>query len=328
MLTLEVKTTKNLLAFSGGVDSTALFFLLLEQNVPFDIAIVNYNTRKQSKQEVVYALSLALKYKKQCFIHDVHLASSNFEYIARQARYEFFEELIDEYKYETLLTAHQLNDKLEWFFMQLARGAGLSELLGLNETLAKSNYTILRPLLNISKSTLKTYLNERQIKYFYDESNEDTSFTRNYFREEFCTKFIDKFESGVQKSFTYLHNDLNSLDIVQTPLFKHKELEIFKNLHDDNLNIRVIDLALKQRGYLLSHAQREEILKQKECVISTWAIVLDTVGIFICPSKQTVMPNKFKELCREKKIPKKIRPYLFDEHIDMNHFSPMLLSLN
>jgi tRNA(Ile)-lysidine synthase len=321
MLTLEVKTTKNLLAFSGGVDSTALFFLLVEQNIPFDIAIVNYNTRKQSKQEVVYALSLALKYKKQCFIHDVQLASSNFEYKARQARYEFFEELIDEYEYETLLTAHQLNDKLEWFFMQLSRGAGLSELLGLNEKLEKSNYTILRPLLNISKSTLETYLNERQIKYFYDESNKDTSFMRNYFREEFCTKFMDKFESGVQKSFAYLHNDLTSLDIAQTPLFKHKELEIFKNLHDDNLTIRVIDMALKQRGYLLSHAQRKEILKQKECVISTWAIVIDTLGIFICPLRQAVMPKKFKELCREKKIPKKIRSYLFDENIDMNQFS-------
>ena len=321
MLTLEVKTKKNLLAFSGGVDSTALFFLLVEQNIPFDIAIVNYNTRKQSKQEVVYALSLALKYKKQCFIHDVQLASSNFEYTARQARYEFFEELIDEYEYETLLTAHQLNDKLEWFFMQLSRGAGLSELLGLNEKLEKSNYTILRPLLNISKSTLETYLNERQIKYFYDESNKDTSFMRNYFREEFCTKFMDKFESGVQKSFAYLHNDLTSLNIAQTPLFKHKELEIFKNLHDDNLTIRVIDMALKQRGYLLSHAQRKEILKQKECVISTWAIVIDTLGIFICPLRQAVMPKKFKELCREKKIPKKIRSYLFDENIDMNQFS-------
>jgi tRNA(Ile)-lysidine synthase len=132
---------------------------------------------------------------------------------------------------------------------------------------------------------------------------------------------MDKFESGVQKSFAYLHNDLTSLNIAQTPLFKHKELEIFKNLHDDNLTIRVIDMALKQRGYLLSHAQRKEILKQKECVISTWAIVIDTLGIFICPLRQAVMPKKFKELCREKKIPKKIRSYLFDENIDMNQFS-------
>jgi tRNA(Ile)-lysidine synthase len=328
MLPLDVKTHKNLLAFSGGVDSTALFFLLMEQNIPFDIAIVNYNRRKQAKHEVVYALSLALKYKKQCFIHDVHLEDSNFEHTARQIRYEFFEEIIEEYKYETLLTAHQLNDKLEWFFMQLSRGAGLSELLGLNERLEKPNYTILRPLLNVSKATLEAYLIGHKIKYFYDESNHDTAFTRNYFREEFCCKFIQKFEQGVQKSFQYLNNDLNSLNIAYTPLFIHNELEVFKNHHDDNLNIRIIDASLKKRGYVLSYAQRQEIRKQKEGVISNWAIQINSLGIFICPRRQTVMPKKFKEACREYKIPKKIRAYLCDENIEIKQFYQMLLSFN
>ena len=41
----KIKNSKNLLAFSGGVDSTALFFLLLKENISFDIAIVNYNVR-------------------------------------------------------------------------------------------------------------------------------------------------------------------------------------------------------------------------------------------------------------------------------------------
>ena len=42
-----IKTKKNLLAFSAGIDSTALFFLLLDNNIHFDIAIVNYNQRAQ-----------------------------------------------------------------------------------------------------------------------------------------------------------------------------------------------------------------------------------------------------------------------------------------
>ena len=50
-----LKDGKNLLAFSGGVDSTALFFLLLREKIPFDIAIVNYQTREQSSEEVAYA---------------------------------------------------------------------------------------------------------------------------------------------------------------------------------------------------------------------------------------------------------------------------------
>ena len=63
---LGIKNTKNLLAFSGGIDSTALFFMMQERNIPFDIAIVDYNQRIQSKDEIIYATQLAHKYKKKC----------------------------------------------------------------------------------------------------------------------------------------------------------------------------------------------------------------------------------------------------------------------
>ena len=62
-----IKNQKNLLAFSAGVDSVALFFLLLEQNISFDIAIVDYNLRAQSKDEISYAKELAFKYNKFTF---------------------------------------------------------------------------------------------------------------------------------------------------------------------------------------------------------------------------------------------------------------------
>ncbi|MDD3835568.1 MAG: ATP-binding protein, partial [Sulfurimonas sp.] len=45
----QLRGKKNLLAFSGGVDSSALFFLLLGENIEFDIAIVNYKQRAQSE---------------------------------------------------------------------------------------------------------------------------------------------------------------------------------------------------------------------------------------------------------------------------------------
>ena len=121
-----IKESKNLLAFSAGVDSCALFFLLQEQNIPFDIAIVDYNLREQSKEEINYAKQLAFKYNKQVFIKEVTLETSNFEKKARDIRYTFFEDLIHDYNYNTLIAAHQLNDKLEWFMMQLSKGSGLS----------------------------------------------------------------------------------------------------------------------------------------------------------------------------------------------------------
>ena len=65
--------SSNLLAFSAGVDSTALFFYLLEKNIPFDIAIVNYHTRATSDEEVEYAKNLAKRYNKKIFIKDCFL---------------------------------------------------------------------------------------------------------------------------------------------------------------------------------------------------------------------------------------------------------------
>ena len=314
-----IKNQKNLLAFSAGVDSCALFFLLLEQNISFDIAIVNYNVRIQAMQEVAYARELALKYNKQIFIRDIKLEnSSNFEKTARDIRYKFFEEIILEDSYEILITAHQLNDKLEWFLMQLSKGAGLVELIGFNEFEQKNNYKIYKPLLNITKDELENYLKMNNHKYFIDESNFDEKYKRNFFRHNFSNLFLQNFSSGVKKSFEYLQNDLNSLNIQNKPIKKIEELEIFLNQKDDNLNIRTIDLSLKKRGVLLSSAQRNEILKQKEITISHKInISILENYIWIAPNCSETIDKKSKEKYRTNKIPKNIRTYIFCKNIDL-----------
>lgn len=314
-----VKNQKNLLAFSAGVDSTALFFLLLEQNIPFDIAIVNYNLRVQSKDEISYAKELATKYNKKIFIHEVILEnSSNFEKKARDIRYAFFEEIIELYSYDNLITAHQLNDKLEWFMMQLSKGAGLVELIGFNEFEQKNNYQIYKPLLNITKDELENYLKINNYKYFVDQSNFDEKYKRNYFRHNFSNKFLEEFSFGVKKSFEYLQNDLNSLNIQSNPIKRIEELEIFLNLKDNNLNIRTIDLSLKKRGILLTSAQRDEILRQKEITISHKInISIQENYIWIAPSCNEIIDKKFKEIYRVNHIPKNMRAYIFREKIEL-----------
>ena len=314
-----IQNQKNLLAFSAGVDSSALFFLLLEQNIPFDIAIVNYNLRVQSKDEVFYAKNLASKYKKNIFLKETKIENiSNFEKNARDIRYKFFDEIILENSYENLITAHQLNDKLEWFMMQLSKGAGLVELIGFNEFEQKENHKIYKPLLNITKKELENYLKINNHKYFVDQSNFDEKYKRNYFRHTFSNKFLENFSSGVKKSFEYLQIDLDSLNIQNIPIKKIKELEIFLNQNDDNLNIRTIDLSLKKRGFLLTSAQRNEILKQKEITISHKInISIQQNHIWIAPICSEFIEKKYKELYRINKIPKNIRTYIFREKIEL-----------
>ena len=59
----------NLLAFSHGIDSTALFYILHETGVKFDLVIVDHNVREQSKFEVESAKELASKFGKKIKFH-------------------------------------------------------------------------------------------------------------------------------------------------------------------------------------------------------------------------------------------------------------------
>ncbi len=313
MIKIDINTSKNLLAFSAGIDSSALFFLLLENGIPFDIAIVNYNQRAQALQEVQYAKDLAKKYNKKCFIKEVNLnTKSNFEKKARDIRYDFFEKIIKENSYKSLITAHQLNDSLEWFLMQLFKGAGLVELLGLKEREEKDDYYLLRPLLQYDKEELLNYLKKNKHKYFIDESNSDFKYTRNKIRSQFSNEFISLYKEGIKKSFTYMKEDLNSLNINIKEVYKEKKLKIFEKHEDDNINIRIIDKVLKTYGVLISAKTRALILKDQHLVVShKLCINIKNDYIWICPYIEETMDKNFKEKCRINKIPKNIRPYLY-----------------
>lgn len=313
MIKLDINSSKNLLAFSAGIDSSALFFLLLENNINFDIAIVNYNQREQSLQEVLYAKTLAKKYNKKCFVKEVTLdANSNFEKKARDIRYTFFESIIKEHSYESLITAHQLNDCLEWFLMQLSKGAGLVELLGLSNSEQRDTYSLLRPLLQYDKNELLQYLHENKHKYFIDSSNAELKYTRNKIRSKFSNELIDLYKDGIKKSFSYMKKDLNSLNIDIKAVLVNNELQIYKKNHDENIDIRIIDKVLKTYGVLISSNTRKTILKDKELVIShKIALSIKDEYIWFCPYTKEKMDKDFKEKCRILNIPKNIRSYLY-----------------
>ena len=307
---------KNLLAFSAGIDSSALFFLLIENNIKFDIAIVDYGLREQSKEEVAHARSLARQYNLVCHTVTAPQFTSHFEANARKFRYDFFESLIQTHGYDNLLTAHQLNDRLEWMLMRLAKGAGLVEMTGLEAVTQREGYTLLRPLLGYSKAELLAYLEANNRPYFVDESNSDERYERNSFRKHFSDPLIDTYTEGIKRSFDYLEADREALLSGYETLFLEKELRVLK-LHDTAAKTRAVDRTLKALGYLLSASQRQEIAQSDSLVVGRkWAVAHSDIYIFIAPYRTADMPKAFKEKCRVLKIPSKIRPYLFEEGID------------
>jgi len=311
-----LKNRKNLLAFSAGVDSTALYHLLKEENIDFDIAIVNYKVRVQSEKEVEYALTLANDDNKECFTLETKLGSNNFEHTARNIRYRFFEELIEIYGYNNLITAHQLDDMLEWSLMQLCKGCGLAELIGMQPIEPRNHYNIVRPLLFTPKKSLLKFLKEKKIKYFLDHTNESTSFKRNRFRKHASSFLIEESSSGIAKSFKILLQEKANCFPPPIIYFQSKKFYCIKTPANDKLLIHHIDTLLKKEGYIASSAQRDHILNSRSIVLGgEWCIEITKKLTFISPyikPGSLKMPKWFKERCRKLRIGSKVRPYLFD----------------
>ncbi|MBN2815841.1 MAG: tRNA lysidine(34) synthetase TilS [Campylobacterales bacterium] len=304
---------KNLLAFSAGVDSTALLHLLLENNILFDIAIVDYGVRQESQDEVKYAQALAQQHNLICHLHKARKIDKNFEATARELRYRFFESLIQQFDYTNLLTAHHLGDRFEWMMMQFCKGAGCYELSGMRGVEDRGSYFLIRPLLHLDKQELLQYLQTRNIKYFEDASNSEMHYKRNEFRHTFTQPLLKKHLSGIKKSFEYIDTDCDIL-VENIEVLTINKLAYFKPSNNWRSNIVTIDKYIKSSGNVITAQERELLKSQTSTVLGRKYIVsqmptLTLIAPYIKP-QSTVMDKKFKEKMRLLKIDPKLRAYL------------------
>jgi len=307
-----LKEGRVLLAFSGGVDSTALFHLLIEHNIAFDIAHVNYHTRTSSDDEKQSAEALALTHGLSCYTHSCRLGGVNFEHRAREERYKFFGYLIKKHGYRYLLTAHQLNDRLEWLMMQMCRGSGLPEMLGIRSHDRRDEIEILRPLLEWDRDSIEAYLAEHNIPHHIDESNADERYTRNFFRHRYSAPMMRDYRDAIRRSFRYLEEDNSSL--IEPMDFT--SIDAFAYAHNPR-NIRSlvygIDTFFKHRGYLLSQHDKEALKHGGEHIIARNTVVsIVDHYTFIAPYEHNVVMDKgFREECRKLRVGAKLRGYLY-----------------
>ena len=307
----ELRQNKNLLAFSAGGDSTALLFILLENSIPFDIAIVDYGIREQSKEEVAYAKALAKEYGFTCNVHQAKPIRNNFEANARKIRYDFFESLIQKHRYDTLLTAHHLGDRFEWMLMQFCKGAGCVELAGMHEKMQRNGYMLYRPLLHVDKQELLEYLHTNNIKYFEDASNSDEKYIRNTFRHNYTKPLLEKYLQGIKKSFDYMDADVQNL-IQDSPVKKINELVCFKKTPTTRNDIYLIDKYLKSIDHLMSGNEKKLLYENRTAVIGR-KYVATTLRDYICIApyiKAKNMSKSFKEKMRLLHVEPKLRGYL------------------
>jgi tRNA(Ile)-lysidine synthase len=174
-----------LMAVSGGIDSMVMIHLFIAAGISPAIAHCNFNLRgKESDLDEAFVKGFAAKNKIP--FHTVSFDTTGYaeekgisiQMAARELRYRWFEEVRVEHGYESIALAHNLNDNVETFLINLTRGTGIAGLTGMRP---RFNYLI-RPLLFASRKAITDYSVQNKIKFREDRTNSDVKYVRNKIR--------------------------------------------------------------------------------------------------------------------------------------------------
>ena len=97
---------------------------------------------------------------------------------ARELRYRYFEQLIQDLKAQGVCVAHHRDDSVETLLINLIRGTGINGLTGI----APRNGHVLRPLLDVSREDILEYLSLQKQDYVTDSTNLVPDVVRNKIR--------------------------------------------------------------------------------------------------------------------------------------------------
>ena len=235
---------------------------------------MDHNIRKGSNQEAKKVKKLLKKSQINLKIHLNKIKiNKNIQAEARNIRYEILFNFCKKNKIKTLLTAHNLEDQVETFFIRLSRGSGLKGLSAM-KPLSKidSQLSLFRPLLDVKKKFLIKISKIVYGKYIKDPSNIDSKYLRTRIRN--LRKPLKK--SGIEyeqiiKSINNLSLSKDTLDIYFKKIFKDiikkKGKEILINLkqfkaHNKEIKIAIINDSIKRikRNYYNSRSKKVENL--------------------------------------------------------------------
>lgn len=204
-----------IVGLSGGPDSVFLLHYLKSLAEQYKLTLIaghlDHEWRSNSAQDAEFCKNLA----QQLDIEFVGMKASELgktvkyngsqEEVGRKLRRHFFEQIRERYNAQSIALAHHAHDQQETFFIRLLRGSSLSGLIGMKP---KDGFYI-RPLLDISKTEILTYLLANNIDYVIDPTNTDNAYLRNRIRNQIIPALQQadtRFEQNFAKTVQHLQN--------------------------------------------------------------------------------------------------------------------------
>jgi tRNA(Ile)-lysidine synthase len=180
-----------LVALSGGPDSVALLHILtrLRQELKLNLAAVYVNHRirpRAALKEEQFCwrlcddLQVVLSIRREDVPALAQKQKKSLEETARDFRYAVFEELARQGNHDKIALGHHRDDRVETILFRILRGTGPAGLRGIPVRRGK----IIRPLYEVTKEEILSYLRRHRLEYCVDQSNRSCEFARNYVRNK------------------------------------------------------------------------------------------------------------------------------------------------
>lgn len=203
-------TDRIVIGVSGGIDSMVLVHILHSLQYSIAIAHCNFQLRgKESDDDESFVKMYAEKNNIPLYINSwntneyAQKHALSVEMAARELRYNWFNTLCETHNFNKIAIAHNANDSIETFFINLLRSSGIRGLIGIPIT----NKQIIRPLLQVERKDIELYAKTNNIKFRTDSTNAENIYVRNIIRNKILPEFntiVPSSVSSISKSLDYL----------------------------------------------------------------------------------------------------------------------------
>jgi tRNA(Ile)-lysidine synthase len=234
---------------SGGTDSVALLDVLISLGYDCIIAHCNFHLRmEESSRDEEFVRNLAKELKRPFYQIDFNTIKYaeqhgiSIEMAARDLRYNWFYELLENLHAQAIAVAHHADDSIETMLMNLVRGTGLRGLTGI----PPKNKKVVRPLLCCTRPEIENYLMLHDKEHVEDSTNASIDYQRNKFRNEVIPLLAEINPSVRQTLYDTRERFEGSLAIYQQAIDMIEKLIVEKKEGLIKMNIGLI----KQQSHI------------------------------------------------------------------------------
>ena len=268
---------KIVLGISGGPDSISMLNIIKEikdeQIIKFEICVahINHMIREEAIDDEKYVKDYCERNNIKCYIKRIDVMKIandkkiGTEEAGRNARYDFFEEILKKTDSNKIAIAHNKNDKIETIIMNLLRGSGLSGLKGI-EPIRDDKF--IRPLIECERQEIEQYCEENKLEPRIDKTNFENEYTRNKIRNVLIPYIKKEFNPNII-------NTLNRL----SELVGEEEEYIEKQVERNFENLKLVETKKEIVLDLKKFNKLEKVIKSRLVLYTIMSIFGTTKGI-------------------------------------------------